>query len=459
MELPCKILTIRLLISMLALSTTFVWGQNLVPNPSFETLKSCPTGSGQVELAEPWKAVLTPDLFNACSASATYRVPLNQDCNYLPAYEGKGYAGMFVYNSNEFLHVRLLDTLEYGKYYYVRFYVAPDEDCNNSSQPTTFTDGIGLGVKGTGPNDNYKVVAQNRGEILNDTMNWTKVSGCFIAEGNELELRIGNFLDDDSTLVETNMPQVPNSQQFNYMFVDEVVLAPFDPFPDTVLLCDGQPVNLDATFYDADIQWLTGDTSPVLLAFDTGQYVVIAEIDGCQLQEKVTVVNLDYSSLMPPDTSVCNGDEILISLGIPGIYLWENGSNKKSIIATKTDIYKATITNTCGDFRFEQAVQTEDCRCRLFVPNVFSPNGDGINDLLEIGLGCEYEYLPSHFEVYDRWGNLVFETDQFLVNKWDGIYKGKPAQMGTYTWFLTYELMYEDLSRTILEEGGVTIVY
>ncbi len=459
MKNSLKILITNILVCVTLLAAYVMKAQNLIPNPSFEILKACPTGSGQLDLAEPWEAILTPDLFNVCSESVTYGVPQNQTCNYLLPQEGDGYTGMFVYNSHEFIRVTLTDTLETGRRYYVRFFVAAEDNCGATNIPYATTDAIGLAVKGTGPIDNFRVVAQNRGTVISDALKWTKVSGCFVAEGNELIVQIGNFLDDDSTLIATNMPQVPNTQQFNYMFVDDVLLTPFDPFPDTLLLCDGQPLNLNASFYDANLQWLTGETSPVLLALDTGNFVVTATIDGCVMREEVTVVNFSYKDLMPPDTSICKGDEIRLSPGIPGRYRWQNGDEAKTITISKPDTYKAVVSNMCGDFNFEQKLTNEDCRCSVFVPNIFTPNGDGINDLLEIGLGCDYEYIPKQFRIFNRWGGLAFSADNFLAIKWDGNQQGKPAQNGEFTWYLSYELIYDGRSRLIIEDGSVTVVY
>ncbi|MBI1225662.1 MAG: T9SS type B sorting domain-containing protein [Bacteroidetes bacterium] len=437
--------------------TSNLTAQNLVPNPSFEDLKTCPTGNGQIAVAEPWQWVLTPDLYNSCSTDPSLKVPFVRSCEYLPAHTGEGYAGMYVYNSREYVKIRLLDTLEAGKYYYARFYVAPDEDCAGNV-PTSFTDAIGLGLKGTAPNDNFEIVAEHSGTVIMDTANWTKVSGCFQAKGNELILQIGNFRDEDETILETDMPQIPNSQQFNYMYIDDVLITLFDPFPDTVLMCNGQPVNLDASFYDADFQWTTGDTNAFTVVFDTGSYTVIANIDGCTLREKVTVVDANFANLMPTDTTFCKGDEILLAPGIPGQYSWSNGKKTENIKVTKSGTYSATITNNCGEFNFKQKAIATDCLCRIYVPNVFSPNGDGINDLLEIGMGCDYEYETKHLEIYDRWGNSVFSTNKIGTEKWDGTYRGKPAQTGVYTWFLTYDLSYEGKIRSILEEGSVTLL-
>jgi len=69
----------------------------------------------------------------------------------------------------------------------------------------------------------------------------------------------------------------------------------------------------------------------------------------------------------------------------------------------------------------------------LYVPSGFTPNGDGRNDILRpIGVG--YNQI-RFFRVFNRWGELVYETNVFREG-WDGIYKGQPAEIGTYFWVL-----------------------
>jgi gliding motility-associated-like protein len=68
----------------------------------------------------------------------------------------------------------------------------------------------------------------------------------------------------------------------------------------------------------------------------------------------------------------------------------------------------------------------------IFVPNAFSPNGDGLNDIL---------YVRGHvlatidFAVYDRWGEKLFETKDKNTG-WDGTFRGKPCEPGVYVYYL-----------------------
>ncbi len=78
-----------------------------------------------------------------------------------------------------------------------------------------------------------------------------------------------------------------------------------------------------------------------------------------------------------------------------------------------------------------------DKQRRVYVPNTFSPNADGINDVLPIFSGREVENIIS-FSVFDRWGNKVFEENEFLPNNanfgWDGSFRGKKIETGIYVW-------------------------
>ena len=87
----------------------------------------------------------------------------------------------------------------------------------------------------------------------------------------------------------------------------------------------------------------------------------------------------------------------------------------------------------------------------IFIPDIFSPNGDGLNDVLYARINNISDFI---FAVYDRWGEKVFETTDPTIG-WDGQYKGKPAQQGIYMWYLNAKRA--DNSE-IVEKGDVSLV-
>ena len=73
-------------------------------------------------------------------------------------------------------------------------------------------------------------------------------------------------------------------------------------------------------------------------------------------------------------------------------------------------------------------------KVEVFLPNAFTPNGDGINDVLLVqGKGIK---LIKTFRIYNRWGELVFETTD-LTEAWDGMHKGKLQDVGTFVYYIT----------------------
>lgn len=85
------------------------------------------------------------------------------------------------------------------------------------------------------------------------------------------------------------------------------------------------------------------------------------------------------------------------------------------------------------------------------VPAAFSPNNDGVNDVLHV-MGGPFQNLL--FRVYDNWGELLFETTNQSIG-WDGIFNGTPQPNGVYVWTLVVD-MYNN--RQVKKNGDVTIV-
>jgi gliding motility-associated-like protein len=89
------------------------------------------------------------------------------------------------------------------------------------------------------------------------------------------------------------------------------------------------------------------------------------------------------------------------------------GSNSQYCQAQ--DTVKIIVDVNCGDF---------------FIPNVFSPNDDGLNDLINVHGRCITTY---NLQIFSRWGEKVFETSN-VENSWDGTYKGKKMDTGVFVY-------------------------
>lgn len=121
----------------------------------------------------------------------------------------------------------------------------------------------------------------------------------------------------------------------------------------------------------------------------------------------------------------------------PGIrdatFRWQDGSTDPMLNVTQAGFYKLTATNQCGSH--SDSVTIIEGSCRVMLPNAFTPNNDGHNDIFRL----KYPEIVTILRliVYDRWGQMVFQTTD-PYKGWDGRLKGQNAPTGNYVWVMTY---------------------
>jgi gliding motility-associated-like protein len=105
----------------------------------------------------------------------------------------------------------------------------------------------------------------------------------------------------------------------------------------------------------------------------------------------------------------------------------------------RNEVYKLTVTNSGGcDAKDSIRIVLNCDNSSLFVPNTFSPNGDGMNDIFyPRGNGI---HTIVALKIFNRWGEVIFDKRNFAPNDpqsgWNGLYKGKLADTGTYTYLI-----------------------
>ncbi|MEM6318329.1 MAG: PKD domain-containing protein [Bacteroidota bacterium] len=121
-------------------------------------------------------------------------------------------------------------------------------------------------------------------------------------------------------------------------------------------------------------------------------------------------------------------------------------------------VINLAVTDTKGCL-FENSITidlADDCDstnlCQLYVPNVFSPNDDNLNDTFKPLSGCVPDFYQ--LQLFDRWGNLVFETTDW-ERAWDGTFRDKRVQNGVFPWRVIYQFAGQSL---VQEVGTVTLV-
>lgn len=214
--------------------------------------------------------------------------------------------------------------------------------------------------------------------------------------------------------------------------------------------CEGSPIKLSAGSLTSQVlkyDW----TSPNgithigaewdLGAADisaTGVYQVTA-YDGptCATTETVNVqvYPKPQISLSDQDT-LCSEQEVKLNAGSGFTsYKWQNGSTEPQIVATTEGIYWVTVTDNNG-CQATDSVLLKQCELLLWMPNVFTPNGDGLNDVF---LPKYRNDVPITFQMYifNKWGEQIFSTSD-INNGWDGTFKGALCTEDLYTWTITF---------------------
>lgn len=260
------------------------------------------------------------------------------------------------------------------------------------------------------------------------------------------------------------------------------VIYPTPPTPVIITnspICEGQSLYLETdSFPNASYAWAgpSGFSSnfrkPVVAyatAGNSGLYEIIKIANGCSSiaasQEVVVNANpLSDFNANPNEVSILNPTIEFLSQASTGLdihYAWNFGNNHTSIDYSPTHVYTDTgmyvVTNTVTNTLTGCFSETEKTIIvapyyRLYIPSAFSPNGDLLNDFFDVkGMAVD----EFELNIFDRWGGLLFKSQDF-DRKWDGtISNGSDAPIGAYV----YVLKAKDVKgRTYEYNGTVTII-
>ena len=208
--------------------------------------------------------------------------------------------------------------------------------------------------------------------------------------------------------------------------------------PDTAFCGSGLLVLGDRQGEEFDrYRWSTGASTPEIEVSQSGVYwlEVFSECSG-QLQTDTIVVQiLPYVPIdWPAEFPLCSGEELLIKAPecVGCEYFWSSGSRESSIEPRDTGTYwlQLSSSNGCTSIDTFKVVDAQ-CHCAVYMADAFSPNDDDLNENYGPVLDCRY--LDYRFELYDRWGKLLFAS----LNpdfKWDGTLDGKACPAGVYSY-------------------------
>ncbi|MBK9401561.1 MAG: gliding motility-associated C-terminal domain-containing protein [Bacteroidetes bacterium] len=194
---------------------------------------------------------------------------------------------------------------------------------------------------------------------------------------------------------------------------------------------------------------------PGVAAVDTGLYYSVGTTaEGCvDTLKREMVIYLYPEASAGADKIACIGEEVSFSIDVPGtsFYQWSNGTFGPTVYLNESDTVSVTVTYGPG-CKFRDTVSVRFIDCSYSIPNVFSPNGDGVNDDFYIN------YPSARFgvlNIYNRWGELIrLITGQ--EPKWNGKNQEEvPVPEGTYFFVAGYK---DYLDKPVEMKGNITLI-
>ncbi len=225
--------------------------------------------------------------------------------------------------------------------------------------------------------------------------------------------------------------------------------------PDT-LLCEGQTLLLDAYVPDATYLWQDGSQQSTFEVKAPGSYAVRVGQYGCYRSDTIEV-KYQYrpDSILPDYRYFCQDNPLWVRPPVEGAsFLWPDGTRHDAFRIYSPGEWAVQIElNGC---LFADTIDLTDCMKCIYVPNAFSPNGDGVNDDFRAYPVCPL--VGFELEVYNRWGRLMFRTTD-PNEGWDGLSDGKRAMPGLYVWRLNFGLLNGPNTIELQRSGSVTLVH
>jgi gliding motility-associated-like protein len=208
---------------------------------------------------------------------------------------------------------------------------------------------------------------------------------------------------------------------------------------------------------------VTGTFNPALAG--AGTHTIVYQITGnCSNSDTA-----DIAVLLSPLVTVtgasenCNGaldgtaTASVTGGSAPYSYIWSNSAIGVVITDLAPGHYSVTVTDTNNCFNVggtDITASSEPCETIvpvIYVPNVFTPNGDGNNDILFVrGRGI----LTLKFFVFDRWGEKVFETTDPSMG-WNGTFRGESIDAAVYVYYLHAEFID---GNSVKDQGNITLI-
>jgi gliding motility-associated-like protein len=245
----------------------------------------------------------------------------------------------------------------------------------------------------------------------------------------------------------------------------EVTVSPTPQFelPSSVEACDGTlaPVPIDDQGFELSVNGEVFDIDTLQLAPGFVYDVVLTDLSTtCAMLQTVDVQILPLPEIsMPLAAQWCIGQTLFLEPGIYNTesYYWTDGDTALVKEINGPGVFSFIAENMCGTDSATVAVEEALCDCPLYVPTAITLNLDGLNDVFQPSITCEVNnYI---FSVFDRWGKLIFQTND-QRDFWDGsvVGGGYFVPDGVYHWRITYDVVLVNGVHIAEKVGHLTVL-
>jgi gliding motility-associated-like protein len=236
-------------------------------------------------------------------------------------------------------------------------------------------------------------------------------------------------------------------------FTVEEVILPIIELGPSIEICADETATIDAGYTG---EWNTGTNSSSITVSNPGTYVFEYSQQGCSIMDEVSVFVKPLPFVRASSTQYgCMNNEYIISIDdySEGSYLWSDGTSDTYLVVDQPGSYWFMVTNDCGSVVQTVDVVFEDCDMAVYIPNSFTPDNDGVNDVWKI----EARNIKSlKTKVFNRWGQVVFESND-LSPVWTGGFNSGDTYVPDGMYFFRIEAEKLD-GQNALREGSMFII-
>ncbi len=417
------IVFLLILIYPLGVSTTIV-AQNILPDGGFEKLRDQKCLSPEQSfnrLADWYKLDATPDLFDSNCAYEEKNF-IFWDAASLP-FEGNNFIGIWSrWNSNgtyftEGIATHLTEHLEAGKTYLLEMAVR-----NRGGYQ-----GLEVSVAGCELNPNKHIdlyLSHDTIRVVNDFSNGSASTNASLVATLNSEV-IQSDKNDSWKLVSTCF----QAQGDELFFAIIMPLGTFGKLPECVA---------------------TMGSSGVFRSF-------YYQIDGVSLMELPEELNQELNICQDRTIEVELLELFDFSLLKVATFIWDDGFKGNFRRINEIRRYKITAQLECGSILLNLKLTPENCENSIFIPNAFSPNGDGVNDEFLVLISENNTISNFKLMIHDRWGGLLFQSDDPFIG-WNGTIGAQEVTAGIYVWSLSYTTREADEIVKTKKRGSIQVL-